>query len=220
VNANCALHLWHHTRKGNGGEISVEAARGAQAFIDACRSVRILETMTKKERNDLLPIVPNIGDERWYFREFNGKRNFAPPTSESLWYRYVSIELDNAPAEGFASGDEIGVATRWNYPQLDLTHAKSVPGRDGRQGRGVQPTRLGEALAAMVESGPMPSIHGVLRWRLKDLAMWVWEEFRVSVSETTLSRILRALGCRKLSARPRHHAHAAGAGRSSLTSSE
>ena len=43
----------------------------------------------------------------------------------------------------------------------------------------------------------------------EDLAMWVWEEFRVSVSETTLSRILRALGYRKLSARPRHHAQAA-----------
>ena len=51
----------------------------------------------------------------------------------------------------------------------------------------------------------------VVRWRLKDLAMWVWEEFRVSVSETTVSRILRALGYRKLSARPRHHAQAAGA---------
>jgi transposase len=63
----------------------------------------------------------------------------------------------------------------------------------------------------MVESGPIPAIHGVVRWRLKDLAMWVWEEFRVSVSETTVSRILRALGYRKLSARPRHHAQAAGA---------
>ena len=31
------------------------------------------------------------------------------------------------------------------------------------------------------------------------------------MSETTLSRILRALGYRKLSARPRHHAQAAGA---------
>src|SRR3954452_9005859 len=39
--------------------------------------------------------------------------------------------------------------------------------------------------------------------------MWVWEEFWVSVSETTVSRILRALGYRKLSARPRHHAQAA-----------
>ncbi len=63
-----------------------------------------------------------------------------------------------------------------------------------------------EDLAEMVERGPTPAIHGVVRWRLKDLAMWVWEEFRLSVSETTLSRELRALGYRKLSARPRHYA--------------
>jgi len=63
-----------------------------------------------------------------------------------------------------------------------------------------------EALANIAESGPTPAIHGVVRWRLKDLAMWVWEEFQISVSETTLSRELRALGYRKLSARPRHYA--------------
>jgi transposase len=43
-----------------------------------------------------------------------------------------------------------------------------------------------EASANIVESGPTPAIHGVVRWRLKDLAMWVWEEFQISVSETTL----------------------------------
>jgi transposase len=62
------------------------------------------------------------------------------------------------------------------------------------------------ALAARVESGPIPAIHGVVRWRLVDLAQWVWEEFRVPISPQTLSRELRDLGCRKLSARPRHHA--------------
>ena len=83
---------------------------------------------------------------------------------------------------------------------------RQAPGHPGKLN-----TAQREALAAMVESGPIPAIHGVVRWRLKDLALWVWEEFRVSVSETTLSRILRALGYRKLSARPRHHAQAAGA---------
>ncbi|GAG25378.1 unnamed protein product, partial [marine sediment metagenome] len=34
----------------------------------------------------------------------------------------------------------------------------------------------------------------------------IWEEFRVSVSETTVSRELRRLGFAKLSARPRHYA--------------
>ena len=57
-----------------------------------------------------------------------------------------------------------------------------------------------------MESGPIPAVHGVVRWRLKDLVQWVWDEFRIALSETTLSRELRALGYRKLSARPRHHA--------------
>jgi transposase len=63
-----------------------------------------------------------------------------------------------------------------------------------------------QALAEMVENGPTPAIHGVVRWRLKDLTLWVWEEFQISLSETTLSRELRALGYRKLSTRPRHYA--------------
>jgi transposase len=63
-----------------------------------------------------------------------------------------------------------------------------------------------EALAHIVERGPTPAIHGVVRWRLKDLTLWTWEEFRISLSETTLSRELRPLGYRKLSARPRHYA--------------
>ena len=67
------------------------------------------------------------------------------------------------------------------------------------------------ALAAVVEAGPIPAAHGVVRWRLIDLAQWVWDEFALSISKQTLSRELRALGYRKLSARPRHHAQDADA---------
>jgi transposase len=67
------------------------------------------------------------------------------------------------------------------------------------------------ALAAMVEDGPIPAVHGVVRWRIIDLCQWVWDEFEISVSKQTLSRELRALGYRKLSARPRHHAQPEGA---------
>jgi transposase len=78
-----------------------------------------------------------------------------------------------------------------------------------------QPPRLSgahrAALAATLESGPSPAVHGVVRWRLVDLCRWLWEEFRVTVAKQTLSRELRAMGYRKLSARPRHHAQAEGA---------
>ena len=58
-----------------------------------------------------------------------------------------------------------------------------------------------QALARIVESGPIPAVHGVVRWRLID--QWVWE---TAVSKQTLSRELRAMDFRKLSARPRHRA--------------
>ena len=73
-----------------------------------------------------------------------------------------------------------------------------------------QPSRLTDAhrtaLMARIDDGPIPSVHGVVRWRLMDLIEWLWEEFRVTISKQTLSREVRALGYRKLSARPRHHA--------------
>ena len=78
-----------------------------------------------------------------------------------------------------------------------------------------KPPKLNDAqrqvIARMIESGPMPAVHGVVRWRLIDLAQWIFEEFRITIAKQTLSRELRAMGYRKLSARPRHHAQAAGA---------
>ena len=59
------------------------------------------------------------------------------------------------------------------------------------------------ALAAQIGRGPIPALHGVVRWRLCDLGQWLWEELtalralpaaRVSVSKQTLSRTLRAMG--------------------------
>jgi transposase len=78
-----------------------------------------------------------------------------------------------------------------------------------------QPSRLKDehraALAEMVENGSIPAVHGVVRWRIIDLCQWVRDEFAIVISQQTLSRELRAMGYRKLSARPRHHAQAPGA---------
>ena len=84
-------------------------------------------------------------------------------------------------------------------------------GADGllnRKAKGASPklnAEQREALVGMVESGPIPAIHGVVRWRLIDLAGWVHDEYGIVVSETTLGRLLKNLGYRKLSARPKHH---------------
>lgn len=71
-----------------------------------------------------------------------------------------------------------------------------------------QPPKLNDeqrqALARTVEAGPIPAIHGVVRWRRKDLALWIFEEFGISLEESSVGRELRALGFRRISARPRH----------------
>jgi len=93
-------------------------------------------------------------------------------------------------------------------------NARGPTGLIGGKGPG-QPSLLNDAqraaLAAVVESGPTPAVHGVVRWRLVDLCHWVWETFRISISAQTMSRELRAMDYRKLSVRPRHHGQACGA---------
>jgi len=72
-----------------------------------------------------------------------------------------------------------------------------------------QPSKLNDmhrkALAQIVDDGPIPAVHGVVRWRLKDLALWIFEEFHISLDESTVSRELKALGFSKITARPRHY---------------
>jgi transposase len=58
-------------------------------------------------------------------------------------------------------------------------------------------------LAGIVEEGPIPAIHGVVRWRACDLIMRLHEEFGISVSDDTIYRALKDLGFSHLSARPK-----------------
>lgn len=119
--AKCALHLYHYTRKLGGEEASSESARGARAFVDAIRAVRVLETMTKEEAKKL-----NIENPGYYFSSFSGKRNCAPPASDSTWYRSENVELNNG---GWLFGDDVGVVTSWTHPgaqDLDLTPERII----------------------------------------------------------------------------------------------
>ena len=58
-------------------------------------------------------------------------------------------------------------------------------------------------LAAIVAAGPIPAIHGVVRWRACDLIMQLHEKFSISVSDDTVYRALKELGFSHVSARPK-----------------
>src|SRR6266853_837440 len=57
-------------------------------------------------------------------------------------------------------------------------------------------------LRRIVEEGPIPAIHGVVRWRACDLIMRLHDEFGLSVSADTIYGVLKNLGFSHVSARP------------------
>ena len=69
------------------------------------------------------------------------------------------------------------------------------------------PPKLGKKhrafLALLVEEGPIPAVHGVVRWRACDLIMRVHQEFGISVSDDTIYRTLKDLRFSHVSARPK-----------------
>ena len=77
------------------------------------------------------------------------------------------------------------------------------------------PSKLGKKhrafLARLVEEGPIPAVHGVVRWRACDLIMQLHEEFGLSVSDDTIYRTLKDLGFSHVSARPRAYKQDPGA---------
>lgn len=107
---NCAVHLVHHVRKlGPEGEASAESSRGAKAFVDGCRAVRVLNTMTESEA-----IKAGVENRRRYFRAYIDKGNLLPPADASDWFHLHGVDLGNGK-NGYPS-DNIAVAVPWEWP--------------------------------------------------------------------------------------------------------
>ncbi len=120
-----AIDLIHHSRKTGGAEVTVEDSRGAGAMINAVRSSRVLNVMSKEEGAQAGVLSP-----RGYFRIDDGKMNLAPPSDKAKWYQLKSIELGNGPPhDPFEGGDKVAVVTQWEWPNpLD-----GVTGKDFEQ---------------------------------------------------------------------------------------
>jgi transposase len=66
-------------------------------------------------------------------------------------------------------------------------------------------------IARLVQEGPSISEHGVVRWRRIDLSRVIQTHFGIHLAERSVGDVLRRLGFRRLSARPRHPGHDAAA---------
>jgi hypothetical protein len=105
--ARCAVSLWHHTRKENGSEMTIESSRGALSLMDTVRYARLGEKMTRTEAQRL-----KLKDHWRYFRLFNGKANYAPPVADSEWYKIETVPLEN----GFPFGEDVSAVVSWAHP--------------------------------------------------------------------------------------------------------
>ena len=92
----------------------------------------------------------------------------------------------------------------------DWVHRYNAEGVEGLRDRPRpgRPPRLSAAqmaeLAGLVEAGPDPARHGVVRWRCVDLQAEIKRRFGVEISERHVGRLLKRLGFSRLSVRPRH----------------
>jgi putative transposase len=59
-------------------------------------------------------------------------------------------------------------------------------------------------VAQWVRQGPSLREHGVVRWRRSDLARLIEQRFSITLAERSVGSLLRRLGFRRLSVRPRH----------------
>ncbi len=93
-------------------------------------------------------------------------------------------------------------------------NAEGLPGLSDRHGAGAKRRLSAEQeaeVAKWVREGPTLSEHGVVRWRRIDLSRVIEARFGVHLAERSLSDVLRRLGFRRLSVRPRHPGHDAAA---------
>ncbi len=65
-------------------------------------------------------------------------------------------------------------------------------------------------LGEIVETGPDPAVHGVVRWRRIDLVAVIEERFGVVYKERAITNLLADLGFSRISGRPRHPAQDGG----------
>lgn len=112
--ANCAVELIHHTRKGE-GEKTADDGRGAGALVAKARSVRVINPMTPAQADEAGIPTTKMHD---YFRVEFSKTNLARRGALPQWRRLVSVPLRNGGSGNlaFLQGDEIGVVALWEWP--------------------------------------------------------------------------------------------------------
>jgi hypothetical protein len=111
--ANCAVHLFHHTRKGSGAQhdMTVDDARGAGSLGATVRTRDAYQTMQPDEAMEL---GIELRRRKFYFRLADSGNNMAAPDEDSaMWFEMRNVILPNGRNIPGRPPDEVGVPIRW-----------------------------------------------------------------------------------------------------------
>jgi transposase len=87
---------------------------------------------------------------------------------------------------------------RYNAEGLSGLGNRTAPGAKPRLSREQQ-----REVAELVRKGPDLAVHGVVRWRRIDLSRVIEQRYGIKLAERSVGALLRRLGFRRLSVRPR-----------------
>lgn len=109
----CVMDLLHHENKAR-HEDAADRDRGASSRVDAGRLMYSLVPMSKGDA-DTLGLLPQ--DAKYLVRLDRAKVNIAAPDDNTMWFRLVGVELDNA-TEKYPAGDTVQTVERWQPPNI------------------------------------------------------------------------------------------------------
>lgn len=108
--ANCAVILVHHTRKGS--TVDVEAARGGKALTDGARVALTMCSMQEDEAERLgVPVKERLR----YVRLDDAKANLAARAIRATWFAIEAVDLGNGTSE-YPEGDRVATLVSWTPP--------------------------------------------------------------------------------------------------------
>ena len=121
--------------------------------------------------------------------------------------RMLAIALVLEGSNRVSAAEACGMDRQTLCDWVHRYNAEGVTGLRERRSNGNK-SPLGEkerqALMELLEAGPDPAVHGVVRWRRVDLQAVLKQQFGIEVHERTVGKYLAGLGYRRLSVRPQH----------------
>jgi len=110
--ANCAIDIISHARKGQATPGDAERERGASAKKDAGRLVRTVTSMTEAEA-DTFGI--SVQERKSLLRIDDAKVNLTPRSADAMWFKLLGVSLGNQTAD-YPNGDNVQTVERWFPP--------------------------------------------------------------------------------------------------------